>query len=308
MVERVMYRHMLVPLDGSELAEAVFPYAGEIAASLKLDRLTLLHVIPPEEKNLVVLHQGYIERAAETVGNLCRDSQRTKGGAACAEKVQSRGVLATGHPAEEILRYAEDNDVDIILMATHGRTGVQRWTMGSIADKVLRASKVPVWLIRAGLPPEIVNDYLPTRKILVPLDGSELAASVLPYAEAVARQSDAGLIEITLLAVCDPTLPATYYAPAPYSWDDQVKGCKRQHGQYLTEIEKRLRDSGLDVRSEVLIGKPAETIVEYVGEKRLNLIVMSTHGRSGLGRWVFGSVAEKVLNGVTTPILLVRPH
>ena len=303
-----MYRHMLVPLDGSELAEVVFPYAGEIAASLKLEQLTLLHVVPPEEKNLIALHKGYIERAAETVGNLCRDPQRIKGGVVCAEKVQFNGVLATGHPAEEILRYAEDKGVDIILMATHGRTGVQRWTMGSIADKVLRASKVPVWLIRAGLPQEIVNDHLPTRKILVPLDGSELAASVLPYAEAVARQSDAGLIEVILLAVCDPTLPATYYVPAPYTWDEQVKACRRKDEQYLAETEKRLRDSGLNVRSEVLIGKPAETIVEYVSEKRLSLIVMSTHGRSGLGRWVFGSIAEKVLHGVTTPILLVRPH
>jgi len=304
-----MYKHMLVPLDESELAEVVFPYAGEIAASLKLEQLTLLHVIPPEEKNPVALHKGYIERAAETVGSLCRDVQHTKHAEVCTEKIQSRGVLATGHPAEEILRYAEDNDVDLILMATHGRTGVQRWTMGSIADKVLRASNVPVWLVRPGLPQEIVRDHLPTRKILVPLDGSELAASVLPHAEAVAKQSDAGLIEVILLAVCDPTMPATYYAPAtPVNWDEQMKGWKRQEEQYLAKIEKRLRDSGLNVRSEVLIGTPAETIVEYVSENKVSLIVMSTHGRSGPGRWVFGSVAEKVLHGVTTPILLVRPH
>jgi nucleotide-binding universal stress UspA family protein len=87
-----------------------------------------------------------------------------------------------------------------------------------------------------------------------------------------------------------------------------VKGWKRQDEQYLAKIEKRLRDSGLNVRSEVLIGKPAETIVQYASENRASLIVMSTHGRSGPGRWVFGSVAEKVLHGVTTPILLVRPH
>jgi nucleotide-binding universal stress UspA family protein len=286
----------------------VFPYAGEIAVSLKLEQLTLLHVIPPEEKNPVALHKGYIERAAETVGSLCRDVQHTKHAEVCTEKIQPRGVLATGHPAEEILRYAEDNDVDLILMATHGRTGIQRWTMGSIADKVLRASKVPVWLVRPGLPQEIAHDHLPTRKILVPLDGSELAASVLPHAEAVAKQSDAGLIEVILLAVCDPTMPATYYAPAPYNWDEQVKSWKRRDEQYLAKIEKRLRDSGLNVRSEVLIGKPAEAIVEYASENRVSLIVMSTHGRSGPGRWVFGSVTEKVLHGVATPILLVRPH
>jgi nucleotide-binding universal stress UspA family protein len=305
-----MYKHMLVPLDGSELAEVVFPYAGEIVVSLKLEQLTLLHAIPPEEKNLVALHKGYIERAAETVGNLCRDLQQTKGAEVCPERIQSRGVLAIGHPAEEILRYAEDKDVDLILMATNGRTGVQRWTMGSIADKVLRASKVPVWLVRAGLPQEIVHDHLPIRRILVLLDGSELAESVLPHAEAVAKQSDPGSIEIVLLSVCDPTLPATDYdyAPAPFNWDEMVQDWKRQDERYLAKIEKQLRDSGLNVRSKVLIGKPAETIVEYASENRASLIVMSTHGRSGLGRWVFGSVAEKVLHGVTTPILLVRSH
>lgn len=305
-----MYKHVLVPLDGSELAEVVFPYASEIAVSLKLEQLTLLNVIPPEEKNLVALHKGYIERAAEAVGSLCRDVQHTKHAEVCAESIQSLGVLAVGHPAEEILRYAEDKDVDLILMATNGRTGVQRWTMGSIADKVLRASKVPVWLIRAGLPQEIVHDHLPIRRILVPLDGSELAESILPHAEAVAKQSDPGSIEIVLLSVCDPTLPATDYdyAPAPFNWDEQVQGWKRQDERYLAKIEKQLRDSGLNVRSEVLIGRPAETIVEYASENRISLIVMSTHGRSGLGRWVFGSVAEKVSHGVTAPILLVRPH
>jgi nucleotide-binding universal stress UspA family protein len=303
-----IYKHMLVPLDGSEMAEVVFPYAGEITVSLKLEQLTLLHVIPPEEKNFVALHKGYIEKAAETVGSLCRDVQHTKHAEVCAERIQYRGVLAIGHPAEEILRYAEDKDVDLILMATRGRTGVQRWTMGSIADKVLRASKVPVWLVRAGLPQEIVHDHLPIRRILVALDGSELAEFILPYAEAMMKQSDPGSIEILLLSVCDPTLPATYYAPAPCDWDEMVQDWKRQDERYLAKIEKQLRGSGLNVRSEMLTGKPAETIVEDASKNRASLIVMSTHGRSGLGRWVFGSVSEKVLHGVTIPILLLRPH
>jgi len=180
--------------------------------------------------------------------------------------------------------------------------------MGSIADKVLRTSKLPVWLIRAGLAPDVVDDHLPIRRILVALDGSELAESVLPHAEALTKQSDPGSIEVILLTVCDPTLPATYYAPAPCDWDEMVQDWKRQDERYIAKIEKRLKDLGFNVRSVVLTGKPAETIVDYASENRASLIVMSTHGRSGLGRWVFGSVAEKVLHGVTTPILLLRPH
>ena len=110
-----------------------------------------------------------------------------------------RGELAIGYPAEEILRYTEENDVDLIMMASHGLSGVRRWVLGSVADKVLRASGVPVWLVRAGVTEEIAYDKWPSKTILVPLDGSELAEAVLPHAEAVAKQRGAEIIEIVLL-------------------------------------------------------------------------------------------------------------
>ena len=127
-----------------------------------------------------------------------------------------------GYPPDEILRYADENDVDLILMATHGRTGPKRWTMGSVADKILRASKVPVWLVRALIPDETPYDKWPSKTMLVPLDGSELAESVLPHAEALAKQRDTKLLEVVLLRVCEPTVAPSYYAPelsgVPLNW------------------------------------------------------------------------------------------
>jgi len=304
-----MYKRMLVPLDGSELAEVAFTYAKELAGRLDLD-VVLLHVCVQQECDLAPMHRAYVERAAEIVRRESEEVQQRTGIQSGVRALEARAEVAVGHPAEEILRYADENDIDLILMATHGRSGVGRWAMGSVADKVLRASIVPVWLVRAGIPEEIVYDKWPRRTMLVPLDGSELAEAVLPHVEALAKQRGTELVDVVLLAICEPgVLPPDYpHAEGVINWDEHVAIVKGAKVQYLNGVEKRLTDAGLNVRSEVLMGDAANEIVDYATSSPFNLIVMSTHGRSGVSRWVFGSVAEKVLQGVSNPILLVRPR
>jgi nucleotide-binding universal stress UspA family protein len=311
-----MYKRMLVPLDGSELAEVVFSYAKELAGRLDLD-VILFHVYGSEERELVPLHRAYVERAAEIIKCQSEEVRERTGIQPGGKAVEARGELAVGYPAEEILRYADENEIDLILMATHGRSGIKRWAMGSVADKVLSVSKVPVWLVRAGIPEEIVYDKWPTRTILVPLDGSELAESVLPHVEAVAKQRGAELVDVVLLRVYEhPIIPSDYPPAMPLSWEEHVEQemvkARRVSEQYLAGVEKRLKDAGLKVRSEVLVGKtiwanPADEIIDHANRNPFNLIVMATHGRSGLSRWAYGSVAEKVLLGASSPILVVRP-
>jgi len=306
-----MYKTMLVPLDGSELAEVVFTYAKELAGRLDLD-LTLFHVCTPEEQELASMHRAYVERAVETIRQQSEAVQQMT--QSRGKAIKTVGELAVGHPADEILRYADENDIDIILMATHGRSGVGRWAMGSVADKVLRVSKVPVWLARAAIPEEVLYDKWPSRTLLVPLDGSESAESVLPHAEALAKQRGAELVEVVLIRVCEPPFITVDYPEATMrlTWEEHVKhiksafktGCER----YLQGVAKRFSDAGLKVRSEVLLGEPADEIISYATKSPFNLIAMSTHGRSGPKRWAYGSVTDKVLHGVTSPIFLVRPH
>ena len=295
-----MYKRMLVPLDGSELSEVAFPYAKELAGRLDLE-VILLHVHNPEEGEAVPLHQAYIERKAEIMKRQTEEMRQKTGIGQGGKAIQVRGELVVGYPAAEILSYAENNDIDLILMATHGRSGIKRWAMGSVAEKVLRASKVPVWLVRAGVPEETVYDKWPERTMLVPLDGSELAEAVLPHVKALAKQRGAEPVDVVLFGVCEPLVESGYYIPDVPMTLEELK-------EYLAKVEKRLKEAGLRVRSEVRKGKPAEQIVEYASKNPFNLIVMSTHGRSGLGRWVFGSVADKVLHGASSPIFLVRPQ
>jgi len=310
-----MYKRMLVPLDGSELAEVVFTYAKELAGRLDLD-IVFLHVCSPEEHELRPMHRAYIEHAAEIVRNQSQEVQERTGIQPGGKPVEARGELVVGYPAEEILRYADENDIDFILMATHGRSGIRRWTMGSVADKVLSASKVPVWLARAGIPDEIIYDKWPRRTMLVPLDGSELAESVLPHAEALAKQRGAELVDVVLLRVCEPLSMPSYYenefSEMPLNWaayeQQYMAKDKEKAKEYLARIEKRLKDSNISARSEVLTGKAGDVIVDYAKKNPFNLIAMATHGRSGLNRLVYASVTENVLRGVSSPIFLIRPH
>ena len=310
-----MYRKMLVLLDGSELAEVVFPFAKELAARLNLD-VTMLQVYGDIGRNFVPVHQAYIERAAEKIKSQIEDVQERLGIQLEEKQLEVRGELADGHYAEEILRYAENSNIDLILMASHGRSGIRRWRMGSVADKVLRASKVTVLFIRAGAEDATPYDEWPTRTIVAPMDGSETAESVLPHVIALAKQRAIEPVTVNLIRVCDPPVAPSYYSPelsgVPLNWgefmEQEMTRCKQVASDYLGNIAKQLDDQGIKAESTILVGKAADEIIDYVSKNPFSIVVMATHGRTGLSRLVFGSVTESVLQAVSNPILLTKPE
>jgi len=310
MSNAVKYARMLVPLDGSELAEGVLPYARAFAGRLGLD-MTLLHICTAQECELVDVHRDYIERVAEMARRQTAQERERIGVPSGGRIAEVQADIAIGHPAEEIIRYADENHFDLIVMATHGRSGIGRWALGSVAEKILRASRVPILLVRAGIAGIPVSEEWPGRTILVPLDGSPLAECVLPHVTTLAKQRGAELVDIVLLAVCEPMIsppfsPVAVVTPEYVAAD--MARCRQLAEGYLAAVEGRLRSDGLRVRSEVLIGKAADAIIDYAGSIPSDLIAMATHGRSGLSRWVYGSVAGKVLVGASRPVFLVRPQ
>jgi nucleotide-binding universal stress UspA family protein len=308
-----MYRRMLVLLDGSELAEVVLPFAKELAARLNLE-VVLLQVYGPMGRDFVPIHRAYIERSADTIKRQVKNVQNELNIPPKERKVKVRGELADGHYAEEILRFAEENKVDLILMASHGRSGIRRWRMGSVADKVLRASKMPVLFIRSDVKDAVPYDKWPTRAILVPLDGSEMAESALPHAEALAKQHALEPVTVNFIKVCDTPIAPSYYSPelsgVPLNWgeimEQEMTSCKQSATDYLAKIAKQFEDKDIKTQSAVLVGKAADEIIEYATKNPFSIIVMATHGRSGLSRLVFGSVTESVLQSVSNPILLTK--
>jgi len=300
-----MYKKMLVLLDGSKMAEVVFTYARELSGRLGLD-LDLLHVCTSEETQQLPMRQAYIEHMAEML-RVQSEEIRNKAETKPRKKViRARGTVVVGYPAEEILKYTDVNNIDIIMLATHGRSGITRWGLGSVADKVIHEANTPIWLIPASLHEDILYDKMPQRMILVPLDGSELAEAVIPHVIVLAKQRGAET-DITLINVSKPA--SVKMSEAERGLIGENIAALRTTGElYLKDIAKRFKDAGLKVESEQLVGDPAEEIVTYAANYHPRLIAMSTHGRSGFSRFVFGSVAENVLRRLQkTPMFLVKP-
>ena len=302
-----MYKRVLLPLDGSELAEVALAYARGLSCRLGLEVL-LLHVAGKGESESQLLHRAYIERVCERFSREMAEVQEKAGGKA----VSVKGEVVLGYAAEEILRYADEKEVDLILMATHGRSGIRRWVMGSVADKILRSSAFPILLVRAGMPRDVAYEEWSNPSLLVPLDGSELAEMVLPHVEALASTQDGCAAQVIIVRVCEPlVLPPVTAPETAVNWgnaaEDYMLKSKKSAEKYLARVQRGLTDAGFNASVEVLEGDPAIGIIEYATTNKVNLIVMATHGRSGLGRWAYGSVAQKILHGASSPILLVRP-
>ncbi|MCL2707118.1 MAG: universal stress protein [Dehalococcoidia bacterium] len=298
-----MFKKMLVPLDVSELSEITFNYVRELAGRFVGLEVILLHVC--REKSTLSLHGAYVEN---TAGKISAEARKALGNV----DVNVRGVILKGNPTDEILRYASSNGVDLILMATHGRSGISRWAMGSVAYKVLCLSEVPVLLVRAGIEDAIIFDQLPERRLLVALDGTRSAESILSHVEALAAQWGKEVVQIILIRVCRPAdVTSDYPSSKAESWEMRVEQeklkCKLEAGSYLANVEKHFKEAGFKVCSNLPFGNPAQEILNASIEHRANLIAMVIHGRSGISRWAYGNTAEEVMLGARVPIMLVRP-
>jgi nucleotide-binding universal stress UspA family protein len=149
------------------------------------------------------------------------------------------------------------------------------------------------------------------KKILVPLDGSEIAECVLGHIKNLSQGAEAP--EIVLFRVCEPpVILADFPATLQEKWEDHVKEetdhMKQQCSLYLNEVEKRLKEAGLMIITQTALGKPAEEIIEYAAKNNVDVILMATHGRSGISRWAYGSIADKVLRSSPVPVMIIRPE
>lgn len=295
-----MYKKMVVLLDGSKLAEVVFAYAQELSGRMHLD-VELLHVCSRQEADQVPMRQAYMEHMASVLCSKAEEIRRKYTEETVDRCVQARGNVVVGYPAEEILKYVEEHDIDLVMMSTHGSSGVKEWDIGSVANKVIHASRHPVWLVPTELRQEIIADTLPKRCLVVPLSGSKMSESAVPHAVEILKQRGAEG-ELVLIHAHDPGNIIVTRA----ALDDADKRRAKMKA-YLEGIAQPLRDGGLPVQTEVLTGEPAESIINYLKGHPTQLLVMATRGHSGLSRMVFGSVTESIIHLVkVTPLLLLN--
>jgi nucleotide-binding universal stress UspA family protein len=278
-----MYKRILVPLDGSSLAEGILPYVHFLAPVLGAE-VDLLRVTHPTAAFLNGgetyisgdLYQQIIDADTEAATDYLN---------VVAERVRAEGVkvqieVVFDQPANAIIDAAHRAPDTLVMMTTHGRTGLGRFALGSVAELVVRESAAPVFLVRA-------LEERPTtfESVLVPLDGSATSEAVLPCVEALA-----------------PVLKSSVYLVRIPTHEDVTDAT-----DYLTAIAERLRAAGIsEVHTRVRPGAPDEAIVDLAKRENVGFIAMATHGRSGLRRWVLGSVTDKVVHTTTAPMLIIR--
>jgi nucleotide-binding universal stress UspA family protein len=296
-----MFGKILIPLDGSEFSEAALPYGEELAIKLGSE-VILYHASGQEtQKQYEHMHRMYLDRLAEIMEkNIAKARQNGKPPKITIE-------VEAGEARENICNVVEKNGISLVIITAVGASGLQIGrNLGSVADHLCRVMPIPVLLVRPnfisqpGENPQLINH------ILMPVDGSELSRLALPVTEELA----AGLkASVTLFQMAHILVPDYEYTMSP-NYYDYSKFSKAAEDQVRTEVSAlgtKMKEKDLDVTYSVSMGtSAADEIIEAVKRVGADLVVMSSHGRSGLGRFLLGSVSERVLHTAEVPLLLVH--
>lgn len=297
-----MLERILIPLDGSPAAEAVLPQVGRLLKRQDSE-VVLFHAVstPP----IPDVNYGLLLGDPKAEGQTYVKAVESR---LAAEGVRVRSVLKVGYAPSLILETVDAERCTMIAMSTHGRSGLARWAFGSVAEKVVRASPVPVLLLRSFAPSgggfiPVKPIERPVRGILLPTDGREGSLAVVPRVVELARLFGCRVIVLRVIEgpgagfagelVEKPAVPPA--APKEGAPDEVTR--------YAAE---RLSSAGVPVVTLTVHGDPATGILDICASHDGDLIAMATHGRKGPSRWVLGSVTEKVLRASPVPMLVVR--
>ncbi len=322
-----MFQRILVPLDGSTRAERALPMAAQLARASGGSIILLQVVVTPSEawvyrsQSMALTRQTLeAQRAAEGLAYLASviQLQRLAGVAIETLVCSGAGVAAA------ILDVAHSHDVNLIVMCSHGYTGFKRWALGSVAQQVARKASVPVLVLDAdgGKPSDLLRGKNRPVCVLVPLDSSSLAEEALvpaAYLSAALSAPLQGALHLTQMI----RLPTDYkYGQMESIAKARRKALSEAH-VYLRTVKQRLRNGDLahlnaQISSSVAVNRDVvqllvrraeheESLEDVEGVKQCDVIALATHGRSGLERWVRGSVTEQLIGATKLPLLIVRP-
>jgi nucleotide-binding universal stress UspA family protein len=302
-----MFRDILVPLDGSQFAEAALPLGSRLARAAQA-RLHLLLVHEPMGAligmgDMVVPPPGLDAELKE------RERAYLAGTASALRQPDGRPVgfhETSGSAGPEICEEATRIDADLVVMATHGRGAFQRMWLGSVADYVVRHLTAPLLLVppRGTESPPLEADL---RDIVVALDLSQDAEAILEPVTALSRLTGAQLTLVHVVQLIFEIGRVTSTGPIVAD-SELLEASRLQAKRQLERLADRLRERDLKVDTRVVTGiNPAGGLLETLSEDRYDLIALTTHGRTGLRRLLVGSVADKVIRAAAKPVLVLRP-
>jgi nucleotide-binding universal stress UspA family protein len=291
---------IIIPLDGSDLAETALPYAAALAEGLRT-HLVLITAWEGTESELGATFPSMameIEKGAQNYFTQYLDGVRARYG----PRDQTRAIIRVGDAAEEILKAVDETGARMLVIATHGRSGVGRWIYGSTAGRLLRSSHVPVVAVGPNVRPRS-TEGVTLKHLMVPLDGSPLSEAALPVAVSVATSLGARVSLVRSVRWAVQAYP--YSLPDAYvpQIDEELEAGAKA---YLRRMEEALKGK-VEVDAFVVRGGIADGLMDVVDKQAVDLVVMTTHARAGIARAALGSTADRMLQG-KAPVMLVPPE
>ena len=307
-----MFERIVVPLDGSSYAERVLPYVVALAKGFR-SQVSLLHILDLNEylfawrlsspgNVLLPQREALAQQLPSKVEAAARVYLEEQAGHLREQGLAVSVALLYGDPAEVLVTQQEigDEKAGLLAMCTHGRSGLARMFLGSVADRVLRGGRLPLLLVH----PSDGETAGEIRQIVVALDGSAFAEAVLPYAQETAARLGVPMHVIQVLPSLAHIYLGTQIEIYPPDILEEVQGAA---AFYLSNVASRLEKERLHAETHVLQGNADAAIIRYANERSGSLLALTTHGSSGIGRWMLGSVADKVVRSSHDPVLIIRP-
>lgn len=283
-----MQNRIVVPLDGSAFGKRALPFALALARRSDAS-VEIVHV--HERPGVVSAAPVFDTRVDDWRANMRNDLTRLAAQLRTEAGVETSARFLDGDIVPMLHQRLAQGGATLVVMMTHGRGGPSHHWLGSVAEGLIRVAPIPVLLLRAGSEwPGKLHEPL-FRRVLVPLDESDIAAGVLPYALWLAQPRETAL---ALVSVADPAL-----APAG----------RLMAEQRLTELADSVRANGFEVTTTVVSAEhPARAILAFTEEHEIDLIALATHAHGTLTRLLLGSTAEEVIRGARVPVLVYRPR
>ena len=309
-----MFDRILVPLDGSEHAERICGWVMGFAKSLGAE-IELLAVINPAQR--MIPREADREPGGGAVEPEAAPGVADRAMQQALRYLEHRALafdevgvktatnVTVGSPAEEIVKRAASPEIDMIAMATRRESALARGILGSVTDRVLHNTPVPLLTIR---PADAQNTLAKAGRpgiIVVPLDGSGLSEAAVPVSLFLAKATGAEVL--FLQALPPPYVAAGELGVQFYTSDYGISEEREEVFRYLSAFVERASKEGVEATARAAVGGAAECIVEAVENQPGGLVVMGTHGASGFKRWVVGSVTDKVIRSSGHPVLVIPP-
>lgn len=282
-----MFEKIIVPLDGSEQAELILPYIEKLAIIFG-SNIDFCVVMINRDNITLNLLKKYLDNLSNNL---------------TGKRITVKSSFLPGNPGDEIINYANNIDNALLVMTSYGSQSSGQWLIGDLTGKLVTRTNTPVLLV-----PEKQNVQQVAepefRNIVVPLDLSIQGARALPFAKEIARKTGSKLFLLNVLSTVHKSYGAFKYAA---DFEKQlVETLHKEAQDYFQSITGDLENEKLEFQTDIISGSPADSIIRYAEEQKADLIAVSTHGASGVKRFIMGSVAQKVVQSSDIPLLVIR--